>query len=150
MSTKLKSLKSGNVIQKTFQGNDKVEPADVGYKKVQFLYGDQSSGYSFMDLESYEQFELDSDTVGDASKFLMDGQEVDALQFEGKPIGIQLPSTVQMKVVETIPGVKGDTASGGTKPATLDSGFKVNVPLFINEGDTVKVNTDTGEYMERV
>ncbi len=149
MATKLKNLKTGNVIQKTFQGNDKLEPADVGFRKVQFLYGDAGSGYTFMDLNTFDQFELDADTVGEVEKYLMDGQEVDALVFGDNPIGIQVPSTVNLKVVETILGVKGDTATGGSKPATLDSGLKVNVPLFINEGDTVKVNTDTGVYMSR-
>ena len=150
MSTKLKNLKTGNVIQKTFQGNDKVEAADVGYRKVQFLYGDAASGYTFMDLQTYDQFELDADTVGDAAKYIMDGQECDAHVFEDNPIGINIPATVELKVAETIPGVKGDTATGGTKPATLESGITVNVPLFIDEGDMVKVNTDSGEYMERV
>jgi len=148
MSTKLKNLKTGNVIQKTFQGNDKLEPADVGFRKVQYLYGDGSS-FTFMDLNTYDQFELDADSVGEGSKYLVDGQEVDALVFEENPIGIQIPPTVTLKVVETIPGVKGDTATGGTKPATLDSGLTVNVPLFIAEGDSVKVNTDSGEYMAR-
>ena len=149
MATKMKNLKSGAVIQKTFQGNDKLEPADVGYRKVQYLFSDDGS-CTFMDLNDYDQFALSADTVGDAVQYLVDGQEVDALVFEQKPIGIQLPPTINLKVVESPPGVKGDTASGGTKPAKLESGMSVNVPLFINEGDMVKVNTDSGEYMERV
>lgn len=149
MATKMKNLKSGAVVQRTFQGSDKLEQADVGFRKVQYLYGDGNS-FTFMDLQSYDQFALSKETVGEAMQYLVDGQEVDALVFEEHPIGIQLPATVELKVKETIPGVKGDTAQGGTKPATLESGLKVNVPLFINEGDTVKVNTDTGEYMERV
>lgn len=149
MATKMKNLKSGAVIQKTFQGNDKLAPADVGYKKCQYLYGD-GSNYTFMDLASYDQFELSADMVGDIVKYLNEGQEVDAMVFGDEPIGINLPPTIESKVVETIPGVKGDTATGGTKPATLESGATVNVPLFINEGDSVKINTDSGEYMERV
>lgn len=149
MSTKLKNLKNGNVIQKTFQGNDKLEPADVGYKKCQYLYSSGDS-FTFMDLTSYDQFELSSDSVGEGAKFLVEGQEVDSLVFAENPIGIQLPPTVNLKVIETPPGVKGDTAAGGTKFAELESGAKVSVPLFINEGDTVKVNTETGDYMERV
>jgi elongation factor P len=149
MATKMKNLKSGAVLQKTFQGNDKLEPADVGYRKVQYLYGGGNS-FSFMDLNTYDQFELDADTVGDAAKYLMEGQEVDAHVFEERPIGIQLPPTVNLKVIETSPGVRGDTATGGTKPAKLESGITVNVPLFINEGDTVKINTESGAYMERV
>ncbi len=149
MATKMKNLKSGAVIQKTFQGNDKLQPADVGYRKVQYLYGD-GSNYTFMDLTSYDQFELSTEMIGDAAKFLSEGQELDAMVFGDLPIGINLPPTIEVKVIETIPGVKGDTATGGTKPAKLESGVSVNVPLFINEGDTVKVNTESGEYMERV
>ena len=149
MATKMKNLKTGSVIQKTFQGSDKIEQADVGFKKVQYLYNDGKS-YTFMDLNTYDQFELNLETIGDAAKYLIDGHEVDVQVFEDNPIGLQLPATIVMKVEETIPGVKGDTAQGGTKPATLESGVKVNVPLFVNEGDSVRVNTDTGQYMERV
>lgn len=148
MATKMKNLKTGSVIQKTFQGSDKLDQADIGYRKVQYLYGDGST-FTFMDLQSYDQFDLDADTVGDIVQYLVDGQEVDALIFEEHPIGINIPATVELKVTETTPGVKGDTATGGTKPATLESGFVVNVPLFINEGDKVKINTDTGFYMSR-
>jgi len=148
MATKMKNLKTGSVVQQTFQGNDKLEPADVGYRKVQYLYSDAGS-FTFMDLSSYDQFELNADMLGEAVQYLLDGQEIDAMVFEGYPIGVKLPPTVDLKVVETIPGVKGDTATGGTKPAIFASGLKINVPLFINEGDTVKVNTDSGEYMSR-
>lgn len=148
MQCKLKNLKTGAVFSHNFQGSEKIEPADVGFRKVQFLYKTGDT-YSFMDLQSYDQFDLNGDTVGDAADFLIDGNEVDAMVFEELPIGIQLPSTVEMKVVETIPGVKGDTATGGTKPATLESGLVVSVPLFINEGDSIKVNTDTATYMSR-
>jgi elongation factor P len=103
-----------------------------------------------MDSESYDQFDLPGELIGDGAIYLVDGNEVDALMFEEKPIGITLKPTVELKVVETIPGVKGDTATGGNKPAKLESGAKVNVPLFINEGDMVKVNTETGLYMGRV
>ena len=137
MATKLKNLKNGNVLQKTFQGNDKLEPADVGYRKVQYLYGDEKDGYTFMDLNTYDQFVLGSDTVGDSAKYFVEGQEVDALVFEENPIGIQLPSTVGLKVIETPPGVKGDTATGGTKFAELESGLKVSVPLFIDRKSVV-------------
>ncbi|MBI3331370.1 hypothetical protein HYZ99_00235 [Candidatus Peregrinibacteria bacterium] len=102
-----------------------------------------------MDLQSYDQFPLPTDTVGPVADYLVDGLEVDALMYGENPIGIQLPATVILKVVETIPGVKGDTATGGNKPAKLESGITVNVPLFIHEGDKVKVNTETGTYMER-
>lgn len=148
MQCKLKNLLTGAIIAHNFQGSEKIESADVGYRKVQYLY--QSNGaYTFMDLHSYDQFDLQLDTVGEAKNFLVEGQECDAMMFEERPIGINMPATVNLKIVETIPGVKGDTATGGTKPATLESGFKVNVPLFLHEGDKVKVNTDTGEYMSR-
>ncbi len=149
MQCKLKNLKTGAIIARNFQGSEKVQPADVGHRRVQFLY---SSGdmYTFMDSENYEQFDLPADMLGDAVGYLVDGNDVDALMFEDKPIGIKLKATVDLKVVETIPGVKGDTATGGNKPAKLESGIKVNVPLFINEGDVIKVNTETGLYMTRV
>ncbi|MDD5469695.1 MAG: elongation factor P [Candidatus Peribacteraceae bacterium] len=149
MQCKLRNLKTGAVISRNFQGSEMVEPADVGYRRVQYLYSDGSS-FTFMDLETYDQFFLGKEIIGDSALYLVDGQEVDALVFSGSPIGIQLPATVNLKVAETIPGVKGDTASGGGKPAKLESGLTVTVPLFVNEGDTVKVNTDTGMYMARV
>jgi len=149
MQCKLKNLLTGAIIARNFQGSEKIEPADVGYRKVQYLYND-GTDYTFMDLDSYDQFTFDKETLGDQALYLVDGNEVDALMFDGNPIGIQLKATVELKVVETIPGVKGDTASGGNKPAKLESGLTVNVPLFINEGDKVKVNTETGMYMTRV
>lgn len=147
--TKIKNMKTGAVISKTFSGADKVEQAEIGYRHVQFLY---SAGqiYTFMDLSSYDQFELTEDAVGESKQYLMDGSEMDVLVYDNAPIGIKIPITVELKVTETVPGVKGDTAQGGTKPATLESGFTVNVPLFINEGDTIKINTERGEYVERV
>lgn len=149
MQCKLKNMKTGAVVARNFQGSEKIEPADVGFRKVQYLYTDGTT-YTFMDLQTYDQFPLDNETVGDAAPYLVEGNEMDALVFEEKPIGIQLKPTVELKVVETMPGVKGDTATGGNKHAKLESGLSVNVPLFINEGDVVKVNTETGEYMSRV
>jgi elongation factor P len=142
-------LKTGAVVAKNFQGSEKIEPADVGNRKAQYLYR-SGEDFTFMDLSTYDQFELSEDVVGDGGGYLVEGNEVDALLFNEQPIGIQLKSTVDLKVVETIPGVKGDTATGGNKPAKLESGVTVNVPLFINEGDTVRVNTETGLYMTRV
>lgn len=150
MQCKLRNLKTGAVVARNFQGSEKIEPADVGYRKCQFLFKDQDDNYTFMDLENFEQFMFTKEALGDVCLYLVDGGEVDALVFEEVPIGIQLKATVELKVMETIPGVKGDTATGGNKPATLESGLTVNVPLFINEGDTIKVNTETGMYMTRV
>lgn len=148
MQTKLKNLKTGAIVARNFQGSEKIEPAEVGYRHVQYLYGNQGTR-TFMDLETYDQFDLTDESLGDLTEFLIDGLEVDALMYEENAIGIQLPVTVVMKVKESMPGVKGDTATGGTKPATLESGVVISVPLFINEGDKVKVNTETREYIER-
>lgn len=148
MQCKLKNLQTGVIMSRNFQGSERIEQADVGYRHVQFLYGDQTE-CTFMDLETYDQFALQKDDLGDAVGFLTDGLEVDALMYGEKPIGIKLPSTVTLTVKETIPGVKGDTATGGSKPALMDSGLSVNVPLFISEGNKVIVNTETGEYKER-
>lgn len=149
MQCKLKNLKTGAVVARNFQGSEKIEPADVGYRRVQYLYKDDM-GSTFMDLQSYDQFVLSKETLEEVDPYLVEGGEMDALMFEDQPIGIQLKATVDLKVTETMPGVKGDTATGGTKPATLESGLTVNVPLFINEGDVIRVNTETGDYMSRV
>jgi len=149
MQCKLKNLKTGAILAKNFQGSEKIEPADVGYRRVQYLYNNGDT-FTFMDNETFDQFELGKDTIDEAALYLVEGNEVDALMFEDNPIGIQLKPTVELKVVETIPGVKGDTATGGNKPAKLESGLVVNVPLFVDEGDVVKVNTETGLYMTRV
>ena len=149
MQCKLRNLKTGAVIARNFQGSEKIQEAEVGYRKVQYLYRDQT-GCTFMDLGNYDQFALPVEVVGESAGYLKDGQELDALMYEGNPIGIQLPSTVALKVTETSPGVRGDTATGGGKPATLETGMTINVPLFVNESDVIKVNTETGAYMERV
>lgn len=149
MATKLKNLKTGSVINKTFSGETKIAPADVGYRHVQFLFGNDES-YTFMDLNDYNQFELQPDLVGETKDYLIDGMELDLFIYNEQPIGVKLPPSVNLEVKETTPGVKGDTATGGTKAATLETGVVINVPLFVNEGDKVKVNTERGEYVERV
>ena len=149
MQCKLKNLKTGSIVARNFQGSEKIEPAEVGYRHVQYLYAGQGTRV-FMDLESYDQFELPDDVVGEGVKFLVDGMEVDALVYEEKPIGIKMPVTVVLHVVETSPGVRGDTAQGGGKPATLSSGATISIPLFVSEGEKIKVNTESGEYVERV
>lgn len=148
MQCKLKNLITGAVVARNFQGSEKIEPADVGYRKVQYLYKD-SDNFTFMDLNTYDQFFLSNETIGDMKDYLVEGNEVDAIVFNENPIGIKLKSTVDLKVTETTAGVKGDTATGGNKHATLETGLVVNVPLFINEGDVVKVNTENGLYMSR-
>ena len=149
MAVKLKNLKNGKVIPKTFQGADKIQPAEISMKKAQFLYKD-GTGFNFMDSETFDQFALSEEAVGEAGQFIQDGEEYDLMYFDGTPLNVNLPIKMEFTVNETMPGVKGDTASGGTKPATLDCGITVNVPLFINEGEKIRVNTETLEYVERV
>ncbi len=148
MQTKLKNLKTGVIMSRNFQGSEKIEEADVGYRRVQYLYGDQDS-CTFMDLETYDQFSLQKDVLEGLLGYFTDGQECDALMYEGNAIGIRVPATVVLTIKETIPGVRGDTTTGGNKPAIMTTGLQVNVPLFINEGDKIRVNTETGEYKER-
>jgi elongation factor P len=147
--TKLKNLKSGKVIENRFRAGEGIDIIRIERKEFQFLYRD-GTGYVFMDKESYEQLSVDEEAIGEGAHFLRDGESVDIL-FNGSDItGIELPITVDLKILETVPGVKGDSANPGTKPATVETGASVNVPLFINEGDVVKVDTRTGEYIERV
>jgi len=146
--TKLKNLKTGAVISKTFSGDNRIQPADVGHRHIQFLFRSDDK-YTFMDLNDYNQFELGEEEVGDAKDYLVEGGELDALVYQDNPIGIRLPATVVLTVIETPPGVRGDTAQGGSKPATFENGLVLQVPLFINEGDKIKINTERGEYVER-
>ncbi len=148
MQCKLKNLKTGSIVARNFQGSEKIEPAEVGYRHVQYLYAGKGTR-CFMDLETYDQFELPDDVVGEGTKFMIDGMEVDALMYEEQAIGIKMPVTVILEIVDTMPGVRGDTATGGGKPATLSSGAVITVPLFVAQGDKIKVNTETGEYVER-
>jgi len=147
--TKIRNLKNGNVVNKTFQGNDKLKKADVAHQKCQYLYKDVD-GFNFMNLESYEQFNLSNEMIGELSNFLKEDMEVDAQMFNSNPIGIKLPPKVVLEVIQTDPGVKGDTVSGGSKPATVETEYVVSVPLFIKIGDKIRINTDSGDYVERV
>lgn len=149
MQCKLKNLKTGAIVARNFQGSEKIEPAEVGYRHCQYLYGDGQI-FTFMDLNTYDQFTLSEEILAGAARYLTDGVELDALVFDENPIGIQIPPTVDLRVTETSPGVRGDTAQGGTKPARLESNLTISVPLFIEEGDTVRVNTETGLYKERI
>jgi elongation factor P len=147
--TKLKNLKSGKVLENRFRAGEAIEIIRIERKEFQFLYRD-GSGYVFMDKDNYEQLTVQQEQVGDGAAFLKDGESVDIL-FNGTDItGIELPITVELKVVETVPGVRGDSANAGTKPAQVETGASVNVPLFINEGDLIKIDTRTGGYIERV
>jgi len=147
--TKLKNLKSGKVIENRFRAGESIDVIRIERKEFQFLYHD-GSGYVFMDKDTYDQITVQPDEIGDGAQFLKDGESIDIL-FNGTDItGIELPITVELKVVETVPGVRGDSANAGTKPAQLETGATVNVPLFINEGDMLKIDTRTGDYIERV
>src|SRR5262249_12019070 len=146
--TKLKHMKLGKVIDNTFRAGEKVELVDFEEKHMQFLYRDDR--YHFMDTETYEQVSLSADEIGDARDYLQEDAEVDVLYVAGAPVSVDLPNFVELAIARTDPGVRGDTAQGGTKPATLETGAVVQVPLFLNEGDVVKVDTRTGEYLGRV
>ena len=148
MRTKLRSLKDGAVLEKTFKQGDKVEAADMSRSQAQFLYR-EGEAFAFMDQTTYEQFTIPADVVGEAARYISEGGAVTILNFDGKPISLELPKKVSFKVTEAPPGIKGDTATGGLKEVTLENGTKVNVPLFIKVGDVVRVNTETGEYSER-
>ena len=149
LKTKIKNLLNGSVIPKTFQGNDKLKPADVGYIKAQYLYKD-AEGYQFLHNETFEQFMILVDVVGDDSVFMVEGVDYDIQQFDENPISINFPVNMVFKIVETPPGVKGDTAQGGTKPAKLENGLTVLVPLFVDTDENVRIDTRTRQYLERV
>ena len=146
--TKLKDIQSGKIIDETFNSGHKLEFIRVEAKGMQFLYVDNNS-YVFMDNETYDQLNVSSDSVGDGKNFLTAGINVDLL-FDGKEVlDVRLPSHVVLEVTETEPGFKGNTATGATKPATVETGYTLNVPLFINEGDKLRIDTRTGDYVER-
>ncbi len=147
--TKMKSLISGNTLEKTFRSGEKVDVPNLEEKTMSFLYQDES-GYWFMDSRTYDQMNLKEDNISEAMGYLKENIEVGILFHNDKPIGIDLPMFMELAVAETDPGVRGNTASGGSKPAKLETGKTIQVPLFINEGDIVKVDTRTDEYIERV
>lgn len=147
--TKLKNLETGAVIDKNFKAGEKVEKAFLDNREMEYLYR-QDELLIFMDTETYEQLTLTEDYLGDAVDYLKENDMINVLLYKGKPVGIDLPPNVELKIVETQPGIRGNTVSGGSKPATLETGKVVQVPLFVNEGDVIKVDTRTGEYMTRV
>ncbi len=147
--TKLKNVLNGKIVERTFRSGERMEEADVEEKSMQYLYQD-SDGRIFMDSASYEQIPIGEDVLGDSVNYLMENMTVDVLFWRGKPINIDLPNYIEAVVTRSDPGVKGDTSSGATKPATIECGATLNVPLFIEEGDKIRVDTRTGEYSERV
>jgi elongation factor P len=147
--TKLKRTTDGNVIDKTFRAGEKFRPVRTETRKMQFLYKDGADAH-FMDMETYDQLTIPEASVAESLKWVLESQEIDLLYIDGNPADVQIESAVEMAVTETEPGVKGDTASGGgQKPATLESGVVVRVPLFVNTGDRVRVDTRSGEYVSR-
>jgi elongation factor P len=146
---KLRGVRSGNFIERNFQSGDKVDTVFLEHRPVQYLYDDDHL-YYFMDNESYEQFVLTPAQIGDDTRFLREGLALEILTCKGNTVAIELPTSVELRVTETDPGFKGDRATAGTKPAKLETGVTLQVPLFINTGDVVKINTRTGAYQEKI
>jgi elongation factor P len=145
---KIKNIMTGSIVEKTFNPNDKYEQARIEKRDMQYLYNDGQL-YYFMDTETYEQIPVDKDLLGETLMYIKENDTVQVLSYKEKVFGIEPPFFVELEVTETEPGYRGDTAQGATKPATLETGAVIKVPLFINEGDKVRVDTRTGEYMER-
>jgi elongation factor P len=146
---KLRGVRSGNFVEKNFQSGDKVATVFLEHRPVQYLYNDGHL-YYFMDNETYEQFVLTTDQIGDDTRFLREGLALEILTCKGDTVSVELPASVELRVAETDPGFKGDRATAGTKPAKLETGVTLQVPLFINTGDVVKINTRTGAYLEKI
>jgi elongation factor P len=147
--TRLKNLRTGNTLEKTFRAGEKMEQAVLERKKMSFLYN-QGGEYTFMDMETYDQVAIPAGTIGSQVKYLKDNTEVEVCRHDEKVISVELPFFMEFEVTDTDPGLKGDTASGGSKPATVETGAVVNVPLFVNIGDKIRVDTRTDAYLERV
>lgn len=146
---KIKNVKSGKVVEVTFKSGENIEEANMEYKKCQYMYTD-GTDYFFMDNVNYEQFPMSGEMIGEQGQYMMDGGEVTIVFVDNLPVSIQLPPKMDFVVKEAPPGERGDTATGATKQVVIETGAKVNAPLFIKEGDKIRVNTETGEYVERV
>lgn len=146
--SKLRNLRTGAIQEKTFRAGEKVEKAQIDNHRMQYLYANGDS-HVFMDNETYDQLELPGDTLENELKFIKENMEVQIQTYEGETIGIEMPNTVTLTVTETEPGIKGDTATGATKQATVETGYTLNVPLFVNEGDQLVINTSDGSYVSR-
>ncbi|MBP2672351.1 MAG: efp, partial [candidate division NC10 bacterium] len=146
--TKLKNMRTGSIVERTFRTEEKVERAELEERRAQFMYRSDEE-FHFMDTETYEQFFLNEEQLGDASVYLKEEMVVTIVSHRGSPLTVEVPTFVELAVAQTDPGVRGDTASGGSKPATLETGAVVQVPLFINVGDRLRVDTRTGTYIER-
>lgn len=146
--SKLRNIRTGAVIEKTFNAGEKIPKARIERREMQYLYND-GKDYNFMDMETYDQITMTAYQLGDGIKYLKENMNIVVLNFQGRSIGVELPNFVELEVVETSPGIKGDTASGGSKPAKLETGAVVQVPFFINVGDRLQIDTRTGNYIKR-
>ena len=146
--TKIKNVMTGSVVERTFRPTEKFPSARIDRVDMQYLYADGDL-YNFMDVNTYEQIALSTDVVGDALKFVKENETVKVCSYNGKVFSVEAPLFVELETTDTEPGFKGDTATGATKPATLETGAQINVPLFVNQGDRVKIDTRTGEYLSR-
>lgn len=146
--TKLKNLRSGSIVDHTFRAGEKVARAHLERKEMEYLYRDDDTFY-MMDAETYEQLALPAETLGEGSKYLKENDRLTVVMLGEEVVGVDVPITVVLEVADTEPGIKGDTASGATKPATMETGLVVQVPLFVNSGDKIKIDTRTGSYLER-
>lgn len=144
-----RNLRTGSTLEKSFQSGGKVEDIHLDHHEMSYLYHD-GDFYHFMDVDTYEQRPLTAKILGDSVNFLKEGLEVKVSIYDGEPVDVELPSAVELKVTESMPGVKGDTATGATKPATVESGYTVQVPLFVQPGDVLRIDTRSGEYITRV
>lgn len=148
LKTKLKNLISGSTLEKTFSGSDSVEEADMQRKQANFLYN-QDEDFFFMDNEDFEQFQFAGEALGEMVKYLKEGQVVDVLIFNNKPVAVALPTKIELEVVSAPDGIKGNSAGAATKAVTLETGVEIRTPMFIKAGDKIRINTETGEYVER-
>jgi len=146
---RLRDIRSGHTIERSFQASEKFTRARLDYRTMQYLYNDGDL-YYFMDKENYEQMPIDASQLGDALNYLKEGMSLEVSSYKGKLVGVELPVAVELEVVDTGPGFKGDTATAGNKPAKLETGITIQVPMFINKGDIIKVDTRSGEYLERI
>jgi elongation factor P len=147
--TKLRSLLTGSNLERTFKSGEKFEVPDVNTQEMSYLYKDDN-GYNFMNQTNFEQISISEEEIGDAKNYLQENMQCVIMNYNGKPIGVDVPNSVSLKVVKTDPNFKGNTVTGATKPAVLETGYVVQVPMHINEGDLLKVDTRTGDYVERV
>ncbi|WP_100010691.1 elongation factor P [Lentibacillus sediminis] len=146
--SKLRNLRNGNIQEKTFRGGEKVNRAHIENRKMQYLYA-SGDAHAFMDTNTYEQIEIQTNQISHQLNYMKENMEVQVISYEGEILGVELPKNVELEVTETEPGIKGDTASGGSKPAVLETGYTVQVPFFVNQGDMLVISTTDGKYVSR-